>query len=144
MGLDQAPVGIAFSRDILHCHPYLQDRWPHLRDLFQGTTGHDLILTCTWRSVEEQQRLYAQGRTAPGKVVTWVDGIKKKSNHNFYPARAFDVAVDIDPDVQKVVVSWDDPLYLPLIELCQILGLVSGGSWKRADLPHVEAPFGLL
>lgn len=144
MGLDQAPVGIAFSRDIQHCHPYLRERWPHLRDLFQATTGRDLFLTCTWRSVQEQQRLYAQGRTAPGKVVTWVDGIKKKSNHNFYPARAFDVAVDIDPDVQKVVVSWDDPLYLPLVELCQTLGLVSGGSWKRADLPHVEAPFGIL
>lgn len=134
----EAPAGIAFSRDIAHCHPYLQDRWPHLRDLFQSTTGHDLILTCTWRSIEEQARLYAQGRTTPGLIVTWVNGTTKKSNHNYYPARAFDVAVNIAPEGSKPLVSWDDALYLPLAEICPLLGLISGASWKKRDMPHVE------
>ena len=138
------PVGVDFSCDVEHLHPYLRERWPQLCDLFQSTTGHDLILTCTWRSVKEQKRLYAQGRKTPGKVITWVDGIKKKSNHNHYPARAFDVAVDINQGMAKAVVSWDDKEYFPLVELCPLLGLVSGGSWKKKDWPHVEMAAGIV
>lgn len=43
------------------------------------------------RSVQEQQTLYAQGRTEPGAIVTHVDGIRKKSQHNFNPSNAVDI-----------------------------------------------------
>lgn len=132
--------GKAFSRDMAHCHSYLSERWPHLLDIFRATTGRDLFITCTWRSPEEQARLYAQGRTAPGRIVTWVDGVLKKSNHNYYPSRAFDVAVDVNPDESKVSISWDDEAYRDLPGLCQLLGLESGGAWKKVDLPHVQIP----
>lgn len=48
------------------------------------------ILTCTHRSNEEQNDLYAQGRTKPGKIVT--NAKAGQSPHNFLPARAFDIA----------------------------------------------------
>ena len=33
--------------------------------------GIDLIVTCTSRTLEEQTALYAQGRTLPGRIVTY-------------------------------------------------------------------------
>jgi peptidoglycan LD-endopeptidase CwlK len=33
--------------------------------------GIDFIITCTLRTQEEQNALYAQGRTIPGHIVTW-------------------------------------------------------------------------
>jgi len=138
----QEPKHLAFSRDIIHCHPYLRERWPGLMALYQEDTGHDLFLTCTWRSVKEQQKLYNQGRMGnPGPIVTMVDGINRRSNHNPYPARAFDVAVDIDADFKKVKVSWDISLYLPLGRICHQLGLEWGGNFSTIkDYPHIEVP----
>lgn len=43
------------------------------------------------RPVKRQQELYAQGRTVPGRIVTHVDGINKKSKHNKLPSDAGDV-----------------------------------------------------
>ncbi len=42
--------------------------------------GLDLLVTCTYRSDAEQDALYAQGRTAPGKVVT--NAKAGQSSHN--------------------------------------------------------------
>lgn len=33
-------------------------------------SGITVVVTCTWRSAAEQAALYAQGRTAPGHIVT--------------------------------------------------------------------------
>ena len=53
------------------------------------------------RSVEEQQRLYAKGRKKegnewtvvdPSKIVTKIDGVNKKSMHNYNPSAAIDIA----------------------------------------------------
>lgn len=103
---------------------------------FREATGHDLLLTCTHRSVDEQQLLYAKGRTVPGLRVTNVDGIRQLSNHNYTPARAVDVAV-----VVYGKVSWSPADYAPLGELANRYGLVWGGSWKTLrDYPHLELP----
>lgn len=48
--------------------------------------GIDVLIYCTWRSPEEQNELYAQGRTKPGKRVTNAKG--GQSWHNW--RRAFD------------------------------------------------------
>ena len=45
------------------------------------TSPVDFTITEGLRTTKEQQQLYAQGRTAPGNIVTNVDGVKKKSNH---------------------------------------------------------------
>jgi peptidoglycan L-alanyl-D-glutamate endopeptidase CwlK len=43
--------------------------------------GIDLCIYCTYRSIEEQNALYAQGRTKPGKIVTRAKG--GQSFHNY-------------------------------------------------------------
>lgn len=103
---------------------------------FREQTGHDLLVTCTLRSTDEQAALYAQGRTKPGQIVTQLDGTTAKSKHNSVPARAIDVAVLVHGKV-----SWDAALYKPLVALAATYGLVSGGSWKTfKDWPHLELP----
>lgn len=135
------PIGLNISRDIRFCHPYLQFKWPDLLKAFQDKTGHDLIITCTWRSVAAQQALFAQGRTVPGPIVTQIDGVERKSNHNLYPARAVDVAVDLDGDPKRLSITWADKYYDPLGEICKDLGLVWGGAWVHfQDRPHIEVP----
>jgi peptidoglycan L-alanyl-D-glutamate endopeptidase CwlK len=51
--------------------------------------GIDLLITCTRRDFEEQNRLYAQGRTTPGSIVT--NAQAGDSAHNY------DLAYDCVP-----------------------------------------------
>lgn len=57
--------------------------------------GIDILITCTFRSPEEQDRLYAQGRKTPGAIVTNAKG--GQSEHNYmmsngkFASKAFDV-----------------------------------------------------
>ena len=122
------------STRLSDCEPALQLAYTLLLHDFREQTGHDLLLTCTKRSVEEQQKLYAQGRTEPGQIVTQIDGIHKLSNHNLSPARAVDVAVLISGKI-----TWAESAYAPLGELAHRYNLVWGGSWHSfKDLPHLE------
>ena len=136
----QPPAGIKESRDLAHAHPELVLRYLRLKADFESTTGCGLIETCTWRSKERQAELYAQGRTAPGKIVTQIDGTTGKSRHQPYPAQAVDVAVDIDPGPGKHVV-WNPEAYAALGPLAERHGLVWGGNFKSfKDYPHLELP----
>ncbi|MBL0351134.1 MAG: hypothetical protein IPP68_12320 [Elusimicrobia bacterium] len=104
----------ATSRDISDADRELKGKWALIQQRFHDLTGNDLILTCTHRTVAEQQRLYAQGRTTKGNIVTWVDGIKKKSNHNSYPSKAIDVAV-----LSGGKVNWAPEAYQALGIICK-------------------------
>ena len=106
------------SRNISDAANELKGKWALIQQRFHDLTGNDLILTCTHRTVAEQQRLYSQGRTTKGNIVTWVDGVTKKSNHNYYPSKAIDVAVVIGGKV-----SWDPKDYQPLGIICKDLNL---------------------
>lgn len=55
------------------------------------------------RSLERQQELYAQGRTKPGKVVTWT----MDSRHRVQKC-GFGCAVDLAPIKSDGKVDWDD------------------------------------
>jgi len=86
-----------------------------------------------------QGRLFKKGRDADGnivdrkKVVTYVDGIVKKSDHNKFPTWAVDVAIVVDG-----AISWDPKYYAPLGALCEKHGLKWGGHWtKPKDRPHI-------
>lgn len=96
--------------------------------------GHKLIVTCTNRSAEEQQKLYAQGRTQPGNIVTQIDGVNKKSNHNHMPSRAIDFAVVINGKI-----TWNEEEYKHAGPYFVRQGLAWGGDWiSFKDYPHVE------
>ena len=43
--------------------------------------GLHIFVTEARRTTERQQELYAQGRTKPGSIVTWLDGVNTISKH---------------------------------------------------------------
>lgn len=93
--------------------------------------GIFIIPVQTLRSFEEQDALYAQGRTDPGKIVTKAKG--GESWHNF--GRAFDVAFH-PPETPKKI-SWEGPWEM-IGGLGEEIGLIWGGRWKFQDKPHFE------
>lgn len=82
------------------------------------------------RTYEEQNALYAQGRTAPGNKVTNAKG--GFSNHNF--GIAFDVGI-----FEGNKYLGDSPKYKAVGVLGMELGLEWGGNWKTiVDQPHYQ------
>ena len=104
------------------------------------TLGHPMKVIQGVRTAEQQAKLFAQGRTAPGKKVTNCDGLVKKSRHQV-AADGFGHAVDC-AFVVGGKVSWDLALPWRLYgEIGKALGLVWGGDWKSlVDRPHLELP----
>lgn len=157
------PAGAVESRLITDCTQYLQDRLPLVQADFQAETGRQLFITRTWSSPEVQFEHFKKGRHLSADGMTWVpndparktgivtncDGYKVKSRHNYFPAQAFDVCVDIDPGPGKVA-SWRNADYAALGPICARHGLVWGGDWngnglpdeKFVDAPHIEQPAG--
>lgn len=126
------------SRDLSLLHPDLQSLCKQWLQQCKDSGIH-VIVTNTYRSQEEQDALYAQGRTAPGKIVTNAKG--GKSEHNFTlddgtPAsKAFDFAVEdkngqLNWNVNSI--EWSE-----VVSIGQQLGLVWGGGWKSIkDFDH--------
>ena len=82
------------SRDPAHLHPAMREFWEALVPLVKAELSLTVFLTCTWRDHAEQARLYAQGRTGPGSVVT--NARPGQSAHNVAPpegSHALDFAV---------------------------------------------------
>jgi len=124
-------------RDLSVVHPKLRDGVNKILPAM-AAIGFPMMVTDTLRTVEEQQKLYDQGRTTPGPIVTNCDGIKNKSNHQAHAdgwGHAVDMCFVIDGKP-----SWDSRLPWKLYGLmAQTLGLIWGGSWKSlTDLPHIE------
>lgn len=116
---------------------------------------YDFKITEGHRSPQRQFELYKRGRAFEidkwvvvdrSKIVTNIDGIRKMSNHNYNPARAFDIQVLVNGQG-----TWVEKYYHPVAEHIlkiaeQLLadGKIShqvrwGGSWKSlVDLPHFE------
>lgn len=100
--------------------------------------GLSLLVTSTYRSFAEQQALYDQGRTKPGKVVTHAR--PGSSFHNV--RRALDVAI-YHPETGTIDWNWMGskaafPAWRKLKELAELQGLCWGGDWKSPDRPHFE------
>ena len=125
------------SVDLNACETDLREKFLRGRRAYEQTNpGYLLRVTATHRSVREQQMLFAQGRTRPGRVVTMVDGVKQMSKHNYFPSRAIDYCVTVGGKV-----SWAEAEYEVVGPFMEAEGLVWGGSWTSfRDLPHVELP----
>ncbi|MCE5322416.1 M15 family metallopeptidase [bacterium] len=94
-----------------------------------ATNGIKVILTAGYRSIAEQNRLYAQGRTKPGKKVTNARG--GNSWHNY--GLAADYAFVINGKV-----TWDGPWDL-FGRTARSCGLEWGGNFKSIiDRPHLQ------
>jgi peptidoglycan L-alanyl-D-glutamate endopeptidase CwlK len=92
------------------------------------------IITGT-RSYKEQDALYAQGRTAPGRKVT--NARAGYSWHNFGVAWDF-VVFDANGQPQ-----WESPLMEKCGKIAESLGHEWGGRWTSPqDTPHVTVKMG--
>ncbi|WP_306540583.1 M15 family metallopeptidase [Dysgonomonas sp.] len=103
----------------------------------------DFIITDGIRSTEEQRKLYNQGRTTPGKVVTNADGVNNKSNHQV-KSDGYGYAVDLYPFYNGSA-QLNDAKSLKVISdhiksVAKELGVNVqwGGDWKFKDYPHFE------
>ncbi len=87
------------------------------------------------RTYKEQDALYAQGRTAPGRKVT--NAPAGYSWHNFGVAWDF-VVFDADGQPQ-----WESPLMEKCGKIAESLGHEWGGRWTSPqDTPHVTVKMG--
>lgn len=121
-------MAVMSNRRIEDLHPAFQ---PRVREFLERckAAGHSLIVTCTLRTFAEQDELYAQGRTKPGKRVTNARG--GQSWHNY--GLAVDVAF-----LRGGKVDWNGP-WEEIGRIGERLGMTWGGRWQRLpDRPHFE------
>jgi len=127
------------SRNIAKGDRILQAFWVELSILYAKRYPEKMLfLTYVDRTVKEQQGLFAKGRTKPGRIVTNCDGLIIKSDHNYTPSRAIDVAVKV---IETGKVLWGIKHYTCLGELKTITGFDKevywGGDFKSfKDYPH--------
>lgn len=92
--------------------------------------GIKLVVTSATRTYAEQDALFQQGRSKPGKIVT--NARAGHSNHDF--GIAFDVTIFDGPTP-----IWESPRYKAVGAIGRALGLTWGGDWTSInDEPHFE------
>jgi peptidoglycan L-alanyl-D-glutamate endopeptidase CwlK len=102
--------------------------------------GIDILITSTYRDLESQTALYAQGRTAPGNIVT--NAKAGQSYHNWH------VAFDIVP-LRNGKPVWntsgaDGALWERIGKIGESAGLEWAGRWKTfREFPHFQYTGGL-
>ncbi|QOZ83199.1 MULTISPECIES: M15 family metallopeptidase [Chromobacterium] len=129
------------SRRIEDLHPALQPLCRQFLERSQAA-GLDILITCTWRSGQEQDQLYAQGRTAPGAKVT--NARAGQSAHNAMldgkpAARAFDIVPKVNgkPEWNAAHPHW---------QIAGRIGMELGLNWYGRpgapfrEFPHFELP----
>jgi len=96
--------------------------------------GVKLRVNEAYRSVEDQDKLYAQGRSAPGNIITNAKG--GQSYHNY--GKAIDVVIMTNgqPD-------WSKPITPDIAAYGKQQGFEWGGDWNTLkDYPHFQMPLG--
>lgn len=101
-----------------------------------GALQQPMVATDGRRTTAQQQRLYAQGRTKPGRIVTHLDGVTKRSRHQ--DGRAVDCCF-VTQDGATWQPNWTGP-WEAYGACAEALGLTWGGRWRLRDRPHVELP----
>jgi peptidoglycan L-alanyl-D-glutamate endopeptidase CwlK len=97
--------------------------------------GLKLKVTSTLRDYDEQNKLYAQGRTTKGQVVTNARG--GYSWHNFGNA------LDIAP-IENGKANYNTKNWKKISSIGKSFGFEWGGDWKKfVDKPHFQIVFGL-
>lgn len=133
------PPGLPASLPLIaKLHPSVQ---PKAKELLQRAinVGIPLVVTQTYRDPAEQARLYAQGRTAPGPVVT--NAPPGWSWHEY--RLGFDVAV-MDPRTGRPSWPEDRALWARIGAAGKAARLEWGGDWTGiVDRPHFQYTGGL-
>ncbi|MBZ5522238.1 MAG: M15 family metallopeptidase [Acidobacteriia bacterium] len=122
--------------------PPLAEKTRRMAELLSAE-GIEIRVVQGWRTKQDQDALYVQGRNAagtivePGKVVTHCCG--GHSYHNF--GLAVDCVPSSHAEGQPFAPDWNPqhPVWARMIAVGESLGLVSGSGWKTfKDFPHFQ------
>lgn len=123
----------------VHLHPKFRKKLATFAETL-AARGMDVLITDGFRSFAEQDRLFEQGRSTPGDIVTGSRG--GFSNHNY------GLAVDMYPVIQgQVLVKVPNgpnrarflEIQQAIIDEAEGLGLFSGVHFTNlVDTPHVQ------
>lgn len=107
--------------------------------------GITIMITNDYRSEEEQNRLYKQGRSTEGQIVT--NAKAGESLHNY------GLAIDFALRLKDGSVIWDmehdgngngKSDWMEVVAIAKDLGFQWGGDWTNfPDYPHLQIDFGL-
>lgn len=135
---------ISYDR-IEKLHPKLRDEAKKILEECEAVlTGKAKIrVTQGLRTIAEQNELYAQGRTKPGKIVTNAKG--GSSYHNY--GLAVDFVLVVDNQLKwDIKTDWDGDMvsdWMEVVSIFQKYGWEWGGSWSSLkDYPHFQKTFG--
>jgi peptidoglycan L-alanyl-D-glutamate endopeptidase CwlK len=136
---------------IAFLHPRLREEAIDIyEEIVYALTGRAMCrFTFTFRTFAEQDALYAQGRTKPGKIVTNAKG--GQSYHNY--GLAIDIALLVDKDGNGTFesASWDTKTdfdgdrksdWQEIVAIFKRYGWEWGGDWKFVDAPHFQKKLG--
>lgn len=132
-------------------HPKLRDEVKAIyTEICAALSGKAMCrFAYTLRTFAEQDALYAQGRTTPGKIVTNAKG--GQSFHNYGLAVDIVLVVDKDGNGSFETASWDTSSdfdgdgksdWQEVVTIFKRHGWVWGGDWKFSDKPHFEKSLG--
>lgn len=128
-------MSAAQCRDLNELHPKVKELAEQLIAECKKQ-GLNVLITETYRSVERQDALYAQGRTTPGIIVTNARGSDMSSYHQW--RLAFDFCQNIRGK------EYDTTFMNKVGAIGTKLGLEWGGSWTTfKDTPHFQYTYGL-
>ena len=123
------------GRDISLCHPELQQK---AEKLISACRGQGLLIGIgeCFRTVAEQDALYAKGRTAPGNIVTNAKGSSYSSHHQW--GTAFDIYRNDGTGAYN-----NNDGFFDLVGTIGVkIGLEWGGNWTSPiDKPHFQLPY---
>ncbi len=118
---------------IAQLHPAIQMKASVFINTVQKDLGIKLRVIQGLRTIEDQNAIYAQGRTAPGKIVSNAKG--GYSYHNY--GLAIDVA-----EIKGGIVIWETN-WRSISTIAKALGFEWGGDFKSlADRPHFQYTMG--
>jgi len=125
-------------------HPNLRGELEQIyNDICEALKGRaECRFTHTLRTFEEQNELYAQGRTKPGVVVTRAKG--GQSWHNYGMAVDIVLIVDKKP-VWDIKTDYDKDGrsdWMEVVDVFKRHGWEWGGDWKFFDAPHFQKTLG--
>ena len=130
-------------RNVSQLHPELQNKVVKLQKECLKAGIKIKIGEC-FRTVAEQNALYAKGRTAPGSIVTNAKGNSYSSMHQWGVAFDFFLYMDVDKDGKTSDDAFNNAtkLFNKVGAIGKKLGLEWGGDWKSIkDLPHFQLPY---
>jgi peptidoglycan L-alanyl-D-glutamate endopeptidase CwlK len=132
-------------------HPKVREEALQIyEEICQALTGKAICrFSFTLRTIAEQNKLFAQGRTIAGKIVTRARG--GHSYHNWGLAIDIVLIKDVNGDGNYEKAVWDTKTdfdgdgksdWMEVVQIFKEHGWQWGGDWKFYDAPHFQKTFG--